>query len=71
MIVRMLVVAAMAVMHEQMHQRTGQQEQIGQYSQHMRAVFGKQKETSNCEEAIKHPLAAGVLSVVIVWRMFV
>ena len=70
MMMRMPVMVAVAVMHEQMHQRAGQQKQVGQYPQQMCAVFGKQEETGNRKKADQHPSAAGTLSAMILQLMF-
>lgn len=59
MMMRLTVMIAMAVMHEHMHQRAGQQEQIGQNSQYMGTVFGEQKESGNREETVEHPARSG------------
>jgi hypothetical protein len=41
----MLPVSAMPMVHEPVHQRAGQQEQIRQYPQQMRAVLGEEQHT--------------------------
>jgi hypothetical protein len=45
----MAVVAAMAVsvVHEHVHQRTGQQERVGQEAQHVGAVLREQEEATH------------------------
>ena len=57
MMMRMLAVAIVVMMHEQMHQRASEQKQVGQGSQQVRAVFGKQKEASHYEKADQRPFA--------------
>jgi hypothetical protein len=59
MMMRMLVIVAMAMMHEHMHQRAGQQEQIRQDSQYMGTVLREQKEPGNREKTIEHPARSG------------
>jgi hypothetical protein len=59
MVMRMLVIVAMAMVHEQVHQRAGQQEQIRQYPQHVCAVLCEQKEPGNREKTIEHPARSG------------
>jgi hypothetical protein len=39
------------VVHEQMHQRAGQEQKIWQYSEDMRRVLGEQEEAANDQEA--------------------
>lgn len=56
MMMRMLAVIAMSVVHEQMHQRAGQQEQIRQYSQQVRTVFGDEKEGGNRQKCNQDPV---------------
>ena len=56
---RMLAVAAMAVVHEQMHQRAGQQKQVRQYSQQVRTVLHEQEEPGNRKKTIEHPTCLG------------
>lgn len=56
---RMLIVATVVMMHEQVHQRACEQQQVGQYPQHVCAVLGKHKETGNGEKPIEHPTASG------------
>ncbi len=58
---RMLFMPAMSVMHKQMHQRAGQQEQIGQDSQQVCAVFGKKQKPGYCEKTIEHPTRSGMM----------
>jgi hypothetical protein len=48
----MLPVSAMSMVHEPVHQRANQQEQIGQESQQMRAVLGEEKHTGYREKAV-------------------
>jgi hypothetical protein len=43
---------AVPVVHE-MHQRAGQEQKVGQYSEHMRRVFGEQKEGGDNQEATR------------------
>ena len=56
---RMLAVAAMPMVHKQMHQRAGQQKQIGQDSQYMGTVLREQEESGNREKTIEHPASLG------------
>jgi len=58
MMMRMLAFA-MSVVHEQMHQRAGQQKQVRQYSQQMRTVFREHEESGNREKTIEHPACLG------------
>ena len=59
----MLSVPAMSMVHEHMHQRASEQQQIRQYSQHVRAMLGKQQETSYCEKSIEHPTCSGTMLI--------
>jgi hypothetical protein len=43
----MIVAAAMATVHEQMHQRAEQKKRVGQYPQQMRPVLGDEKEAKH------------------------
>ena len=58
MMMRMLA-AAMVMVHEQMHQRAGQQKQIRQYSKEVRTVFREQEEPGNREKTIERPACLG------------
>jgi hypothetical protein len=53
------VMVAMTVMHEQMHQWAGQQEQVRQYPQHMGAVLGKKQGPGYGEKTVEHPASSG------------
>ena len=59
MMMRMLAVVTVTVVHEQMHQRAGQQEQVRQYSQEVRTVFREQEEPGNRQKTIEHPARSG------------
>ena len=54
-----MLAAAMAVVHEQMHQGAGQQEQVRQYSPEVRTVFREQEEPGNREKTIERPACLG------------
>ena len=47
----MPAVAAMTVMHEQVHERAGEQRLPDESSQDMRAMFGKEQRTADDVEA--------------------
>ena len=57
----MLPMPAMSMVHKQMHQRAGEQEQIGQDSKQVCAVFGKEQKPGYCEKTIQHPTCSGVM----------
>jgi hypothetical protein len=46
--------AAMAVMHEEMHQHTGEHKQQGQVAKHMGAMLGEEQEGCNEEETDRY-----------------
>ena len=46
----MIMASAMAVMHEQVHQRTSQNQQIREYPENMGGVLGEQEKCANREE---------------------
>jgi hypothetical protein len=58
MMMDVLAAATMPVV-EDMHQWTGEEEQIRQNSQHMGAVLREQQETGNGEKTVKHPTPSG------------
>src|SRR5216110_2856963 len=46
--------AVMAVVHEKVHQRTGEDQQIRQHPEHMRRVLGQQEEPDDNDESAGH-----------------
>ncbi len=58
----------MTVVHEQVHQRAGKQQQVGQQAQRVRTVFGEQQEAADGQKAVKDPARALPGSCVIVLR---
>ncbi len=68
MMMRMLSIVAVPVVHEQMHQRAGQEEQIRHNSQHMGAVFREQEKTGNREKTIEHPAPPGKMLCFVCFR---
>jgi hypothetical protein len=44
----------MAVVHEEVHQRTGKDQQIGQHAEDMRGVLCQQKEPRHDQETAGH-----------------
>jgi hypothetical protein len=59
MVMRMLTIVAIAVVHEQMHQRAGEQQQKRQSTKEVGTVFREQEETRNCEKTIEYPARPG------------
>lgn len=59
MVMRMLVIIAMPMVHEQMHQRASEQQQEWQHTEQVGAVFREQEEPGNREKTIKHPAGSG------------
>jgi hypothetical protein len=59
MMMSMLTIVAMAVVHEQMHQRASEQQQKRQRTKQMGAVLREQKEPGNREKTIEHPARSG------------
>jgi len=53
MVMGMPISAAMPAVHEHVHQRAGQQNQIWQDTQRMGAVFREQEKSGNGEKTIK------------------
>lgn len=51
----------LSMVHEHMHQRASQQEQIRQDSQQVGTMLGKEQETGYCEKTIEHPTCPGVM----------
>lgn len=49
---------SMPAVMEQVHQRTGQQEQVGQHTEQVGAVLGEQEKCGDRSEADEHPLSA-------------
>ncbi len=54
----MAAMPPMPAVMEQVHQRTGQQEQVGQHAEQVGAVLGEQEERGDCGEADEHPFRA-------------
>ena len=54
----MAAMPSMPAVMEQMHQRTGQQEQVGQHAEQMGAVLGEQEEGGDRREGDEYPLRA-------------
>jgi hypothetical protein len=48
--------APMPAMHQEMHNGTCKQEEIGEHAKHMRAMFSEQKKTSDEKETNAYPL---------------
>ena len=46
----MIMAPAMAVMHEQVHQRTSQNQQVREHPKHMSGVLGEQEKSADREE---------------------
>ena len=44
----------MSPVQEEMEQRTGKKEKIGEDSEHMRPVFGQEKKSQDSEKRIEH-----------------
>lgn len=55
----MLVMVAVAVMHEQVHQRTGQQEQVGQNTQDVRSMLSQQQKYGRSKKAKEYKTPSG------------
>lgn len=62
LIARFMMMPMMAVM-EQVHQRTGKDQEIGKCAEQMRAVFGPQEECSDSKESDQYPSAAVFVSL--------
>src|SRR3989338_9059309 len=58
MIMCVLVMVAMSMVHEQMHQRAGEQQQKRQRTEQVGAVFGEQKECGNRQKSNKNPVVS-------------
>jgi hypothetical protein len=54
-----MVMPAMTMMHEQVHQRAGQQDQVRQDTEQVGAVLRKQQKPRNGEKSVEHPPAFG------------
>ena len=54
------------VVAEEMHQRTGKQQQVRQDSEHVGSVLGDQKESGDDQEADQYELPPGIRRIAVV-----
>src|SRR3546814_5495068 len=53
-----MLMPTMAAVHEQVHERAGEQDEIGQHTQEVRGMLGEEEEASDEQEADQNDLAA-------------
>lgn len=53
-----MLMPTLAVVHEQVHERAGEQDEIGQHTQEVRGMLGNEEEAGDEQEADQNDLAA-------------
>ena len=66
-----MLMPTMAAVHEQVHERAGEQDEIGQHTQEVRGMLGNEEEAGDEQEADQNDLAALAHAMVMFAHMIV